>query len=296
MQGSFLLAVSHKDTIGSADGLLFLVYFFLFLAFIDIVRATFGYSTVLVLFSPPHVDSRLESILDRYCRVQGISTMSAEEYWPTFDHHGSEDENSGPVINPLAEDADVLGLDSTVKTRKRRVVAKLDDTRLLGPRGIPYFKSHVVKRLKFKGKGHEKEDISQLLNACQAWAHGLFPKANFEDFLALTRKTGSTPAFARKRMEWISLAQRERAGEIIPDDGSPPQQPSSLHEETRIARDSRDMFPPNSDVENDLFISDDGSPPAGTKKITAAPTTSSKDQDDFPLDDEEEDLLAQFGL
>ena len=51
---------------------------------------------------------------------------------------------------------DQLGLDTEVQRRKPRVKqAKLDETRLLGPQGVPALRKITKSRLRFRGKGHE---------------------------------------------------------------------------------------------------------------------------------------------
>lgn len=37
--------------------------------------------------------------------------------------------------------------------------------------------------IKFKGKGHEKEDLDLVMNRMQQWCHRLFPKYTFDDTL-----------------------------------------------------------------------------------------------------------------
>ncbi|KAG8829587.1 hypothetical protein FRC17_006355 [Serendipita sp. 399] len=63
---------------------------------------------------------------------------------------------------------------------KRRVIAKVDDERLLGERGFPALIKEA-KKFKPKGKGHEAEDLDRLLSIYQFWAHNMFPKTQFRD-------------------------------------------------------------------------------------------------------------------
>lgn len=49
-----------------------------------------------------------------------------------------------------------LGIDEEVVVRKqRKPVPKLDEERLLGPKGLPKLRTTIDKKLRFKGKGHE---------------------------------------------------------------------------------------------------------------------------------------------
>lgn len=41
----------------------------------------------------------------------------------------------------------------------------------------------MFDKAKFKGKGHEAEDLKMLIRHMEHWAHRLFPKLQFEDFI-----------------------------------------------------------------------------------------------------------------
>nr|XP_020732499.1 TIMELESS-interacting protein isoform X2 [Odocoileus virginianus texanus] len=41
----------------------------------------------------------------------------------------------------------------------------------------------MFEKAKFKGKGHEAEDLKTLIRHMEHWAHRLFPKLKFEDFI-----------------------------------------------------------------------------------------------------------------
>jgi len=59
---------------------------------------------------------------------------------------------------------DVDGLDAEgAPAKKRRVVAKMDEVRLLGPSGFPRLREDL-KRVRIKGKGHEVRPPSPLLS------------------------------------------------------------------------------------------------------------------------------------
>ena len=67
------------------------------------------------------------------------------------------DTNDNGVNTNLDENEDRgLGIDEEVKVRKPRPKqAKLDETRLLGAKGIPELRKITKTKLKFRGKGHE---------------------------------------------------------------------------------------------------------------------------------------------
>lgn len=77
---------------------------------------------------------------------------------------------------------------------KRRVVRKpqlrLNVERLIDTdRGIHTLEKYY-KGIKYRGKGYEKEDLDNVLKRMEHWAHRLYPKYNFKDFLATTEQLG----------------------------------------------------------------------------------------------------------
>ncbi|XP_038275243.2 TIMELESS-interacting protein isoform X2 [Dermochelys coriacea] len=82
--------------------------------------------------------------------------------------------------------------DSTVSIQKavKRPIPKLDAQRLISERGLPALR-HVFDNAKFKGKGHETEDLKTLLRHMEHWAHRLFPKLQFDDFMERVESLGN---------------------------------------------------------------------------------------------------------
>ncbi|OCT89833.1 TIMELESS-interacting protein isoform X1 [Xenopus laevis] len=127
---------------------------------------------------------------------------------PDYEH--TEDENFPPLPPPHSPGADdeaddvANGDDWTENAGQtqreeapkpaRRVVKrpqpKLDGQRLASQRGLPALR-HMFDDVKFKGKGHETEDLKILLRQMENWAHRLFPKLQFEDFLNRLESMGN---------------------------------------------------------------------------------------------------------
>lgn len=62
-------------------------------------------------------------------------------------------------------------VDAKVKVVKtRRKLATLNVERLKGPRGIVAM-DDFFKHMQFKGKGHEKQDLDEVMLRLQHWAH-----------------------------------------------------------------------------------------------------------------------------
>ncbi|XP_023948824.2 myb-like protein X [Bicyclus anynana] len=108
-------------------------------------------------------------------------------------------------------------------TKTRRVIKNprfiLNPARLTGPRGIHVIPEHF-KDFKFKGKGHEKEDLDLVLKKLEHWAYRLYPKFKFEDCLKKIETLG------KKRPVMVNL-HKIRTDQF-------------MSEETVVQRDSSD--------------------------------------------------------
>ncbi|KAK9367800.1 replication fork protection component Swi3-domain-containing protein [Lipomyces kononenkoae] len=128
--------------------------------------------------------------------------VAARSPTPPFDLN-LEGELQRPVV-PVAEPPDVvdLGIDKEVVIKQKKTRAKLDVERLLSAEGLITIKRRAP-RVRFKGKGYEYHYLGRLLECYQVWAHQLFPKANFEDFLAITEQLGRKNQMKVVRRQWI---------------------------------------------------------------------------------------------
>ncbi|KFQ57769.1 TIMELESS-interacting protein, partial [Pelecanus crispus] len=122
------------------------------------------------------------------------------------DYENTEDETFPPLPPPASPGRDDVEWaqanrdgnqqsqtkDSAVATRKavKRPTPKLDAQRLISERGLPALR-HMFDNVKFKGKGHEAEDLKTLIRHMEHWAHRLFPKLQFEDFIDRVESLGN---------------------------------------------------------------------------------------------------------
>ncbi|RBR25017.1 uncharacterized protein FIESC28_02184 [Fusarium coffeatum] len=130
-----------------------------------------------------------------------------------LDNYDVADLSDDPFASPPPEAANKkrkepdsgLGIDEEVdvKKRPRAPNVKLDEERLLGPKGIPKLKQRA-RDLKIKGKGHEFSDASRLLSFYQLWLDDLFPKAKFLDALNMVEKAGHKKQVMVARNEYIN--------------------------------------------------------------------------------------------
>ncbi|KAK4698271.1 replication fork protection complex subunit TIPIN/Csm3/Swi3, partial [Phenoliferia sp. Uapishka_3] len=140
--------------------------------------------------SPPPVDQQhddLFSDLDDIpnARVPRAIDNAAYERLKNAPAGGAADDDfgfgrdAGDVDNVFGGDGeDVDG----VKQKKKRVVAKMDDERLLGPNGFPKLLEEA-KKFRTRGKGNEVKDLKRLMSVYQLWAHQMYPRTNLRDTL-----------------------------------------------------------------------------------------------------------------
>ncbi|XP_062326694.1 TIMELESS-interacting protein isoform X4 [Osmerus eperlanus] len=72
----------------------------------------------------------------------------------------------------------------------KRPQPKLDSQRLTSERGLPALRN-LFNNIHFKGKGHEVEDLHTLMQRMENWAHRLYPKLPFPDFIDKLETLGS---------------------------------------------------------------------------------------------------------
>ncbi|XP_026175729.1 TIMELESS-interacting protein [Mastacembelus armatus] len=103
-----------------------------------------------------------------------------------------EQEGGNPFAN--GEDEDEVSKLAEVPAAKRKLVKKpqpkLDSQRLTSERGLPALRT-LFDNVHFKGKGHEAENLRLLMQKMENWAHRLYPKLQFEDFIDKVEKLGN---------------------------------------------------------------------------------------------------------
>ncbi|KAK9359395.1 replication fork protection component Swi3-domain-containing protein [Lipomyces starkeyi] len=156
----------------------------------DEINMGYGASTVEI-----DIESDLATGVARLPTPPYDINLDAELYPRTGDE---------PSLVPAAKPPDVvdLGIDKEVVIKQKSTRAKLDNERLLSADGLITIKRRAPK-VKFKGKGHEYRYLGRLLECYQIWGHQLFPKANFEDFLAMTERLGRSKQMKIVRRQWI---------------------------------------------------------------------------------------------
>jgi len=113
-----------------------------------------------------------------------------DETFPPFPPPASPQRENGEGAEPDEESGRGAPVPVPPKRTVKRNIPKLDAQRLTSERGLPALR-HVFDKAKFKGKGHEAEDLKTLIRHMEHWAHRLFPKLQFEDFIDRVEYLGS---------------------------------------------------------------------------------------------------------
>ncbi|KAM9817573.1 TIMELESS-interacting protein [Neosynchiropus ocellatus] len=113
-----------------------------------------------------------------------------------MDYDAVEDEAFPPLPPPTSpgdEEGEVSQLADVPEAKRKSVKRpqpKLDSNRLTSGRGLPALRT-LFEDNPFRGRGHEQEDLRVLMSRMENWAHRLFPKLQFEDFIDRVERLGS---------------------------------------------------------------------------------------------------------
>ncbi|CAH6718381.1 chromosome segregation in meiosis protein 3 [[Candida] jaroonii] len=170
---------------------------------------------------------------------------------------------------------DILQLDQQVKVVNRKKVAKLDQDRILGPKGLPYIVKNHQKLNRVLKKKHtskskidnELQNLASVLQFYQLWCHTLFPKAKFKDCVSLIRGlTNRSPGLRIYRKELIEQEimklkveqglvdpeelqrQQEKIDEVLNDQNNDPAE--------EVVSDD-DFMQPLRMARNNIFVDDE---------------------------------------
>ncbi|KAF9562696.1 hypothetical protein EC968_005178 [Mortierella alpina] len=120
-------------------------------------------------------------------QAQAAQQRSAQTTWQKKKAGSGASRPIGSAANGAAVDEDL----AAVNTVKKRVkVIRLDAEKLMGEKGFPVLINNG-KRLKIRQKykdtaekqANAKQNLEDLMRLYQTWAHNLFPKATFRDFI-----------------------------------------------------------------------------------------------------------------
>lgn len=136
----------------------------------------------------PRLESAQDQDLDLYEHVEDAEDETFRPFPPPASPLAEDGE--GPEQAEQAEPGESGRRVPVPVKRAKRSIPRLDAQRLISERGLPTLR-HVFDKAKFKGKGHEAEDLKTLIRHMEHWAHRLFPKLQFEDFIDRVESLGN---------------------------------------------------------------------------------------------------------
>ncbi|AMD20877.1 HDR135Wp [Eremothecium sinecaudum] len=105
---------------------------------------------------------------------------------PTLDVDPTEVISETTVVDPTA-----------IQLKKTRTVVKLDYEKLVSRKGLPYLLKNGPKHVRISKRRDAYENLCHILHFYQLWAHELYPKAKFRDFVALCDRMGKSGRMLR---------------------------------------------------------------------------------------------------
>ncbi|KAI0780895.1 replication fork protection component Swi3-domain-containing protein [Trametes elegans] len=181
--------------------------------------------------------------------------------------------------------------------RKKRPV--LDETRLISPDGFPALMKQA-KDFKPKGKGHELQDLTRLMNVYQFWTHKMHPNTQFLDTVQRVEKLCHSKRMHIALSVWRDEAKGLINGHKIP--GSDDSDSDSDNEASKNARlrDGQSTKGQSEEPQDVPVATDDDRSARGGSLPPSSPSSASTSlgalDDDFDIDAmirEEEHTRAQ---
>ncbi|XP_013417445.1 TIMELESS-interacting protein isoform X2 [Lingula anatina] len=126
---------------------------------------------------------------------EDIEEITAPPPFPELEDNPMNDMATETQEDEEGEDGHDLSKLKNIKAgAAKRVVKrpqpKMDSTRLTSDKGIPLL-PNLFKDVKFKGRGHEGEDLRRMMQILEHWGHRLFPKMPFDELLERCERLGA---------------------------------------------------------------------------------------------------------
>lgn len=213
---------------------------------------------------------------------------------PADEPSGNDIDRSDPTAtDPTMADptmADALG-------KPRRVQPKLTSDILLSERGLPHLVKHGPRRLRISTSRNKPYDnLAQIVRFYQLWAHELYPRAKFKDFIKLCQNMRNDKAVREYRME---LCLREmnpsRYDEPVRGNGDGDGDDDDIYQDTASKNEPERDNGSNPDAET-------GAQQGGEEEILdtqepAQETRNEDPQEDDPQEDEDAmEVMKELGF
>lgn len=202
--------------------------------------------------------------------------------------------NVDPTIPLDPTDVGSTALDPTViAVKTRRPQVKLTTERLLSNGGLPYVMKKAPKSIRISSRKNAQQNLSQIVQFYQLWAHELFPKAKFRDFIKLCETLGKTDKTLREYRSNLYRAEMGIDPIGIPEDEAQlDTQPIANDIETTIVEPTQDAVTtgqPSLFVEQDSIEINNQPTPVTT---TTDSLNNDNESEGFEDDDDDDDLYS----
>lgn len=121
---------------------------------------------------------------------------------------GTVDAGTGSVETESLLDPTLVDPTAVVGSlKRRRPQVKLTGELLVGERGLPYVMKHAPRRIRISKRRTAHDNLSHIIQFYQLWAHDLFPKARFDDFVKLCQSLGKSDKILREYRKNVYLRE-----------------------------------------------------------------------------------------
>lgn len=195
--------------------------------------------------------------------------------------------NGETLVDPtLVDPTAVVG-----SLRRRRPQVKLTAERLVGERGLPYVMKQGPKAIRISKRRNAYDNLSHIIQFYQLWAHDLFPKARFDDFIKLCHSLGKSDKELREYRK--SLYRNEMRGEEYAQPSNVrPDNAGDLEEDDIYTETSRQPAEAPERVDEPPPSAEQVQPPPSTEQDQLPPSTEQEqDLDTQELFVEDEDAM-----
>ncbi|CAO1336698.1 unnamed protein product [Diamesa serratosioi] len=140
----------------------------------------------------------------------------AEDATAGDNDNDNDDANNSDDPNDGQNDA-VPVQPKEIKMKIKKKLFRLNPERLKSDRGVIAIDS-FFKDIKFKGKGHEKHDLDDIMKRLEHWAHRLYPKYDLDDSLVTIEKMGKKKEIQMHMHRYRQDLLTPQSDEFVPSD------------------------------------------------------------------------------
>lgn len=205
----------------------------------------------------------------------------------------NNDDDDIEVDDPNVDAVLGIGLDPEtnepigLKPSNRLGSRYLTETQLLSNIGLNYIKRNALSKLKKRiNSKDEYKNLTNFLIFYQLWGHKLFPKANFGDFLTMTRRFRASKRVNMQREIWINEETMNEEDRVVY---------TNTHNENEVENGENNETSPDENIQNSEItgngqisenpVSIEKSVPHKHKNTLFINDEDEEDEDDHELDD-----------